>query len=303
MRRKPLLALTALLAAAALIGGATALYSSPLGGGKTIKIKLLLPEGPWDNWKEPKLTIDGKEVKGEGEVRNITATTAKDKDFVKIEFDFSPNNYTQIVRPRKVTYKEGEVVVDMRKQTKEEPDHIQVRFVPTPPDFVDAMCKIAKVGKEEIVGMYVAKVGKDDVVYDLGCGDGRMVITAVKKFGAKRGVGIDLDADGHDLIRKCKESAKAAGVADKVEFRQGDVLKVNDLSDATVVLLYMGDDINKRLQPILKKTLKPGARVVSHRFLMDDDWPPDRSQEVTSTVGEYPGYTNMVHLWEIKGKK
>ena len=253
-------------------------------GTRTITLKVQLPNA------NAKVSVDDQEIPGSGEERTLTPKIDKNKEHVVVKASWEPNNYTKITRPRKVAVSDDEIVVDFRTKSDTEKDDIVVRFVPTPSDFVDAMCKIAKVGK-------------DDVVYDLGCGDGRMVITAVKKFGAKRGVGIDLDADGHDLIKKCKESAKAAGVADKVEFRQGDVLKVNDLSDATVVLLYMGDDINKRLQPILKKTLKPGARVVSHRFLMDDDWPPDRSQEVTSTVGEYPGYTNMVHLWEIKGKK
>jgi cyclopropane fatty-acyl-phospholipid synthase-like methyltransferase len=146
----------------------------------------------------------------------------------------------------------------------------------------------------------MAKVGKDDVVYDLGCGDGRMVTMAVKNFGAKRGVGIDLDPE---MVKQCKENAKKHGVADKVEFRVGDVLKVEDLSEANVVLLYMGDDINQRLKPILQKTLKPGSRVVSHRFLMGDDWPPDRSEHAKATMGEDAGYEHDIHLWTIKGTK
>src|SRR5262249_44893849 len=155
-------------------------------------------------------------IPGNGTERKITVTTAKDKDYVVITAFWEPNNYTKITRPRKVTAKDGEITVDFRKPSDKEKDDIVVRFVPTPQEFVDAMCKLAKVTK-------------DDVVYDLGCGDGRMVITAVKKFGAKRGVGVDIDPD---LVKKCKESAKAAGVADKVEFRVGDVLKVEDLSDA-----------------------------------------------------------------------
>jgi len=282
MQRKQLLGVTAVLTAVALLGVATALYSSPLlGGGKTMKLKLKLPQ------HDATVTVDGKEVKGDGEERTITVTTAKDKDYVNIVAYWEPNNYTYIWRPRKVSYKEGEIVVDFLKASDKEKDDIKVRFVPTPPDFVDAMCKIAKVGK-------------DDVVYDLGCGDGRMVITAVKKFGAKRGVGVDID---EDLVKKSKEKAKEAGVADKVEFRTGDVLKVEDLSDATVVLLYMGDDINARLKPILQKTLKPGSRVVSHRFLMGDDWPPDHSEELEShddTDERFIGYRQSIHLWEIK---
>ena len=157
--------------------------------------------------------------------RSLTVTTPKDKDYVTQRY-WEPNNYTKISRPRKVVAKDGQVVtVDFRNQSDTEKDDIVVRFVPTPDDVVEAMCRMAKVGK-------------DDVVYDLGCGDGRMVITAVKKFDAKKGVGVDLDPE---LVKKCQgEAAKEDGVADKVEFRVGDVLKVDDLSDATVVLLYMG---------------------------------------------------------------
>jgi uncharacterized protein (TIGR03000 family) len=253
-------------------------------GGKTITLKLLLPQD------DALVKVDGKEVEGKGSERKLTVTTAKDKDYVLVTAFWEPNNYTKITRPRKVTAKDGEVVVDFIKRSDKELDDIVVRWVPTPPEFVDGMCKMAKVGK-------------DDIVYDLGCGDGIMVFTAVKKFGAKRGVGIDID---EDLIKKCKTAAAEAKLTDRVEFRVGDVLKVKDLSDATVVLLYMGDDINERLKPILQKTLKPGARVVSHRFLMGDDWPPDRSEEIECTV--YPGtdsryeYKNKIHLWEIKKK-
>src|SRR5207237_4441023 len=98
--------------------------------------------------------------------------------------------------------------IDMTKEDPRWKDDIVVRYVPTPNEVVDAMCRLGKVGK-------------DDVVYDLGCGDGRMVIRAVEIFGAKRGVGIDLDAK---LVKECKENAKKAGVEGKVSFREGDVL-------------------------------------------------------------------------------
>src|SRR5262249_21009267 len=179
--------------------------------------------------------------------------------------------YTKISRARKGVAKEGEIVGDFRKPSDTEKDDIVVRFVPTPDDVVEAMCKLAKVAE-------------DDVVYDLGCGDGRMVITAVKQFGAKRGVGVDID---QDLVRKSKAKAAEARVADKVQFREGDVLKVQDLSDASVVLLYMGNDINYRLRPILQETLKPGSRVVSHRFDMGE-WKPDAKRHVVSQ--SLPGY-------------
>jgi len=282
MQRKRLLTVGAVLAGLVLAAGVGTLVGTAAhGGGKKLTLKLLLPQG------DAQVKVDGKEVTGSGEERKVTVTTAKDKDYVTITAFWEPNNYTKITRPRKVTAKEGEIVVDFRKASAEEKDDIVVRWVPTPPDVVEAMCKMAKITK-------------NDVVYDLGCGDGIMVFTAVKKFEAKKGVGVDLDPD---LVKKCQAKAKQEKVADRVEFRVGDVLKVEDLSDADVVLLYMGDDINNRLKPILKKTLKPGARVVSHRFLMGEDWRPEKSQKVTATVGEFPGYEEQIHLWTIKGKK
>jgi precorrin-6B methylase 2 len=253
-------------------------------GGKTIKMKLLLPLGEADFYVPTKVFVDGKEHEGEGEERTLTVTTAKDKDYVLVKAIWETNNYTKIIRPRKVAVpaKGGEVVVDFRTKSGTEKDEFVIGFYPTPQKVVDAMCRLAKVGK-------------DDVVYDLGCGDGRMVVTAVKAFDAKRGVGVDLDPQ---RIKESKEGAKEAGVTGKVEFRVGDVLKVNDLSDASVVLLYMGDDVNELLKPILQKTLKPGSRVVSHRFLMGNDWPPDTTEIVNDTeIGDCE-----IHLWVIKKK-
>src|SRR5262249_33420480 len=135
---------------------------------------------------------------------------------------------------------------------------------------------------------------KEDVVYDLGCGDGVLVVTAVQKFHAKRGVGVDLDPK---RLREARANAKRAGVEAKVEFRQGDVLKVKDLSEATVVLLYMSDDLNQLLRPILQKQLKPGARIVSHRFTMGD-WKPDKT-EMVDIEHDIPE-EKLIHLWTIK---
>lgn len=253
------------------------LHSQESQGKKTILVNLKLPQ------VDAKVKVEGAAVRGKGEERQIKVMVDPKKDFFLITAFWEPNNYTKITRPRKVSTKEAVVSVDMRKQDLSEPDDIVVRYVPTPDDVVAAMCKLAKVTK-------------DDIVYDLGCGDGRMVITAVKKFGAKRGVGIDLDPK---LVAECKENAKKVGVDDRVEFREGDVLKVKDLSDATVVLLYMGDDINNRLKPILKATLKPGARIVSHRFTMGE-WMPEREETVNSSEG----YECRILLWTIKdGKK
>src|SRR5260370_33711200 len=228
---------------------------------KSVSLKVLLPQA------DAKLSVNGKLKKGEGEERKLKVTVDRGKEIV-VSAAWEPNNYTKIVRTKKVAFKEKEIVVDLSEADPKMKDEIEVIYVPTPDDVVDAMCKMAKVTK-------------DDVVYDLGCGDGRIVIAAVAKFGAKRGVGIDLMPD---RVKESKENAKKNKVEGKVEFRQGNVLKIDDLSEATVVMLYMGDDINLRLRPILQKTLKPGARIVSHRFTMGD-WKPEKTEKINSTAG------------------
>ena len=120
----------------------------------------------------------------------------------------------------------------------------------------------------------VAKVGKDDVLYDLGSGDGRIVITAAKEFGT-RGVGVDIDPD---LIKEARENAVKAGVADKVKFLQQDLFET-DIREATVVTLYLWPEINLRLRPKLLSDLKPGTRVVSHNHDMGD-WKPLKTVRV-----------------------
>ena len=157
-----------------------------------------------------------------------------------------------------------------------------VIFVPTPQPVVEKMLEMAEV-----------KEG--DVVYDLGCGDGRIVVTAVKKFKAKKGFGVDLDPE---RVKDSEANAKKAGVETQVEFKQGDVLKIKDLSEADVVTLYLLPEVNLRLKPILQKTLKPGARVVSHDFDMGDDWKEDKKEEVKSERS----YPHTIYLWVIPAK-
>jgi SAM-dependent methyltransferase len=147
-----------------------------------------------------------------------------------------------------------------------------IHYVPTSNGVANAMLKLANTTSS-------------DVVYDLGSGDGRIVIAAAKKYGA-RGVGVELDAN---LIKDAKKNAAKAGVADKVTFRQEDLFKT-DLSDATVVTLYLSNSINMRLRGILQRQLKPGARVVSHRFAMGD-WKPDAEQHLEGT---------SIYLWTIR---
>jgi len=146
---------------------------------------------------------------------------------------------------------------------------LDVPFVPTPQPVVDRMLELAKPKKGE-------------VVYDLGSGDGRIVITAAKEYGA-RGVGIDLNPE---RIAEARANAKRAGVEDSVEFRQDDLFKT-DLSEANVVTLYLLTSVNHKLRPQLWKQLDVGTRVVSHAFDMGEEWPPERTEKVDGSTIYY----------------
>jgi len=152
-------------------------------------------------------------------------------------------------------------------------------YVPTPQEVVDRMLSLADV---------TAK----DVVYDLGSGDGRIPITAAQKYGA-RGVGVDIDPA---RIAESNANAKAAGVEKLVSFRQQDVITV-DVSEATVVTLYLLSSSNLKLRPILTRQLRPGARVVSHSFTMGD-WKPDKVDEFRDSSG----LGRVLYLWKADGK-
>jgi uncharacterized protein (TIGR03000 family) len=230
------------------------------------------------------LTVDGEPTKQKGAVRRFyTPDLAPGKRYqYKVVMELKPNNYVTRTRTRIAYVYAGETTeVDLRKEDPKNKDNIVIRYVPTPPFVVEAMCKLGKVGK-------------DDVVYDLGCGDGRIVITAVKKFNARRGVGVDLDPE---RLKECKENAETAKVTDKVEFRKENVLKMTDLGKASVVMLYMSDDLNEAVRPSLLAQCKPGTRIVTHRFLMGD-WKPDK----TETLKDDDGEEYLIHLWTIKKK-
>ena len=152
-------------------------------------------------------------------------------------------------------------------------------FVPTPQEVVDRM-------------LALAKVTKSDVVYDLGCGDGRIVVTAAKQFGAK-GVGVDIDPQ---RIKESEANAKAAGVDHLVSFKLQDAVTV-DVSPATVVTLYLLSASNMKLRPILTKQLRPGARIVSHAFTMGD-WAPEKTDEFP----DQNGTMRTLYLWTADGK-
>ena len=142
------------------------------------------------------------------------------------------------------------------------PPRLDVPYVPTPEVVVDKMLELAKVKK-------------GDMLYDLGCGDGRIVITAARRYGAQ-GVGIDINPQ---RIAEAKANAKEAGVGSQVKFMVGNLLVAN-FADADVVTLYLLPDVNKKLRPQLWKQLKVGARVVSHDFDMGPEWPPEKVEKV-----------------------
>jgi cyclopropane fatty-acyl-phospholipid synthase-like methyltransferase len=140
----------------------------------------------------------------------------------------------------------------------------------------------------------LAEVSKTDIVYDLGSGDGRIIIHAAKKHGA-RGVGIELDSD---LVGRARREARREGVADLAEFRSGDALKT-DLSVATVVTLYMLPSFNQKLRPILEQQLQPGARVVAHDYPIEG-WTPVKWEEVPhmDTRVEVAPHKHILYLYE-----
>jgi cyclopropane fatty-acyl-phospholipid synthase-like methyltransferase len=159
----------------------------------------------------------------------------------------------------------------------------EIPFVPTPIDVVDRMLELAAVRK-------------GDVLYDLGSGDGRIVIRAAKKYGV-RAVGIEMD---QLLLKKARQDAKSAGVSHLVDFRAEDALQTN-VSQATVVTLYMLPWFNAKIAPNLKKHLKPGARIVAHDFGIDG-WPPDKTVKLSNPEKKAGGHVHYhtLYLWQIR---
>jgi precorrin-6B methylase 2 len=154
-------------------------------------------------------------------------------------------------------------------------------FITTPPEVVERM-------------LQVAETRADDLVIDLGSGDGRIVIAAAQKYGA-RAVGIELDGA---LVQKSRAAARAAQVADKVSFIEGDVLRA-DIAKATVITIYLLPDLMRQLQPRFIQELAPGTRIVSHAFTMAG-WAPDRSETV-KVKERHPGQgdESRLHLWIV----
>jgi len=164
-------------------------------------------------------------------------------------------------------------------QTQAQPE-LDVPYVPTSEQAVQAMLKLADVKK-------------NDIVYDLGCGDGRIVIAAAKTYGA-HGVGIDLNPQ---RVKEANENAKKAGVESLVRFEENDLFK-SDFHQATVVTLFLLPEVNLRLRPKLLKDLKPGTRIVSNTFDMED-WKPDKEMTVD---GPESYLSRKLYMWVIPAR-
>jgi cyclopropane fatty-acyl-phospholipid synthase-like methyltransferase len=181
----------------------------------------------------------------------------------------------------------GAEVLRCQEKDKEAPKYNLI-YVPTEVEVIEKMFDMAKVSKK-------------DVVYDLGCGDGRIVALACKKFGC-RGVGIDLNPE---RIKECMDTIKKYNVesfveSGKLQYRLGDALKVCDFDQATVVMLYMLPQFMDLLEPVAKQKLKPGTRIVSHDYRWaDKDWEPD----VTIESFKGPSRTHTLYMWTVKEKK
>ena len=187
-----------------------------------------------------------------------------------------PNTYTIMTRSKTVAVRAGgTAVVDL---TVDDPsDRARIIYVPTPQEVAEEMVKLAGVTS-------------GDVIYEPGCGDARITIAAIRA-GARRGICVDIEPS---RVEDSRKKVKDAGLQDRIDVRLGDALDVSDLSEVTVVFLYMGEQFDLLIRPVLWRNLKVGSRVVSHQFTMGD-WAPDRT--IIVTTGESDDY--FVHLWTV----
>jgi uncharacterized protein (TIGR03000 family) len=226
--------------------------------------------------EDAELVVNGAAVPGSGTSRTFdTGLIAEGTHKYTVSVTWEPNTYTKMTRTKVVTFRAGEAVrVDL---TVDDPaDRVRVIYVPTPPDVAAAMVELAGVRES-------------DVIYEPGCGDARITIAAIRA-GARRGICVDIDPE---RARESKANVEVAGFAARIDVREGDALDVKNLSDVSVVFLYMGDHFDMLIRPVLWRELKVGSRIVSHRFTMGD-WPPDRTISISSDDGVYE-----LHLWTI----
>lgn len=169
----------------------------------------------------------------------------------------------------------GAAVFTLVNAVNAQSPHLDVPYVPTPPEVVDRMLEMAQVSS-------------DDVLVDLGSGDGRIVIAAATEYGVSDARGIDLDPQ---RVKEARANAHEAGVEDQVSFEEGDLFN-KDFSDATVLTMYLLQSVNLRLKPVILDTMEPGSRVVSHDFDMGD-WLPDQEDNVNG---------RRIYLWTVPAR-
>lgn len=267
-----LLALEGIAPARPTLPERTALQSTAsLDSARTSRISVTLPAD------DAVLVVNGETIRGDGASRTVeTAPPNAGAHRYTLTVTWEPNTYTKMTRTKTIELRAGETVsVDLA--VDDPTDRVRVIYHPTPADVAEAMVTLAAVGP-------------DDVVYEPGCGDAR-ITTAAIRAGARRGICIDIDPD---QAFESKTNVELAGLADRIDVREGDALDVKDLSDVSVVFLYMGDHFNMLVRPVLWRELKVGSRIVSHRFTMGD-WTPDRTVAVSSDQG---GIFEL-HLWTI----
>lgn len=256
--------------AAAPLGGAAAQAAVRAERRVTSRVVVTVPA------EDAELTVNGEVISGVGLSRTFdTAPLSEGTQKYTMSVTWEPNTYTKMTRSKVVTFRAGEAVrVDLAVEAPD--DRVRVIYVPTPPDVAAAMVELAGVTDR-------------DVVYEPGCGDARITIAAIRA-GARRGICVDIDPE---RARESKANVETAGFADRIDVREGDALDVKNLSDVSVVLLYMGDHFNMLIRPVLWRELKTGSRIVSHRFLMGD-WPPDKTITLSTVEGVFD-----LHLWTI----
>ena len=226
---------------------------------------------------DAELVVNGAAIVGTGASRTFDSgpLTAGTHQYT-FTVTWQPNTYTTMTRSKIVSFRAGDAVrVDL--SVEDPADRVRVIYVPTPADVAAAMVELAGVTS-------------NDVIYEPGCGDARITIAAIRA-GARRGICIDIDPV---QAQASKTNVELAGYADRIDVREGDALDVKNLSDVSVVFLYMGDHFDLLIRPVLWRELKVGSRIVSHRFTMGD-WKPDKTISVASDFGG----TYELHLWTI----
>jgi uncharacterized protein (TIGR03000 family) len=247
---------------------------------------------------DARLTVDGQEMRQTGPLRRFYSPPLTAGKTYRYSFDWTfQKDGKTVKRSRSIPVRAGDdKEVDLRDEADKEettpdkrPDNkdrnepkreLDVPYVPTPPEVVDKMLELAAIKK-------------DDLVYDLGCGDGRIVIAAAKKYGCKA-VGFDLDPD---KVAESRANVKKNGLEKLVTIEEKDLFKV-DLKPANVITMYLLPDVNNQLLPELQK-LKPGSRVVSHDFTIEGVKPKQTVQVRSSDDNRM----HRVYLWEAPLKK